>query len=85
MVDAPLSADTTADAESVQIARWRAMSPAEKLALVDALTVMVLRLQREGLRLRQPKLDDSAAFRILVGLRLGEELATRAYGQPRDG
>ncbi|MGH7663730.1 MAG: hypothetical protein ACRENI_05470 [Gemmatimonadaceae bacterium] len=74
---APLSVDTSAAAGAVQVAAWRTMSPAEKLAQVQALTTAVLWLEREGLRRRYPSLGPNALHRAAVVRRLGADLAAR--------
>jgi len=76
---APLSSDTSAAAGAVQFAAWRAMSPAEKLAQVQALTTAVLWLEREGLRRRYPSLGPNELHRAAVVRRLGPELAARVH------
>lgn len=80
----PLSLDTTPDIAARQMARWRAMSPAEKLALVRELNLSLLGLERAGIRLRQPGITDQEIARIVADRRLGVELARRVHG-PRDG
>jgi hypothetical protein len=81
---APLAADTSAAAGAVQFAAWRAMSPAEKLAQVQALTTAVLWLEREGLRRRNPLLGPHELHRAAIARRLGPELAARvaSFGPP---
>ena len=76
---APLSIDTTAAAYAVQLAAWRAMSPAEKLVQVQALTTAVLWLEREGLRRRYPLLGPDELHRAAVVRRLGPDLAAVAF------
>ena len=74
-----LSLDTSAAAGAVQFAAWRAMSPAEKLAQVQALTRAVLWLEREGLRRRNPSLSPNELHQAAIVRRLGPELAARVY------
>lgn len=69
--------DTSEAAAAIQLAAWRAMSPAEKLAQVRALTGFVLRLEREGLRRRHPDLGTAALHQLAVARRLGPTLAAR--------
>jgi hypothetical protein len=76
---APLAADTSAAASAVQLAAWRSMSPAEKLAQVQALTTAALWLEREGLRRRHPLLGRNELHHAAVVRRLGAELAARVY------
>lgn len=79
----PLSADTTAEAAEAQFAVWRAMSPAEKLALVGSLSAMVLRLEREGIRMRNPSMSEEDIRRAVLVKRLGPELAAKVLGDGR--
>ena len=74
-----LSADTTAAAAAVQFAAWRAMTPAEKLAVVGSITTMVLRLEREGLRRRNPTFSEEELHHAAIVRRLGRALADRVY------
>jgi len=85
MPSALRSADTSDAAAEMQRARWRAMSPRERLIQVCASTRAVLRLEREGIRLREPMLGEGDAFRRMAGRRLGETLATRVYGPLHGG
>jgi hypothetical protein len=75
----PLSTDTSAAAAEVQFSVWRAMSPAQKLEQVRALTRMVLWLGREGLRRRDPSPTPEELHLAAVARRLGPELFARVY------
>ena len=79
---APLSIDTTAAAAAVQLAAWRAMTPAGRLAQVGALTAAVLHLEREGLRRRHPSLTPDELHRSAIIRRLGPVLAGQVYPPP---
>jgi len=80
----PLLTDTHPDIAARQMARWRAMSPSEKLELVRALNLSLLELERAGIRMRQPGITDQEIARIVADRRLGVELAEKVYG-PRRG
>src|SRR5687767_8657986 len=80
----PLSIDTSTAASAVQLAAWRAMSPAEKLVQVQALTTAVLWLEREGLRRRHPLLSPDELHRAAVVRRLGPDLAARVPFAPHE-
>jgi hypothetical protein len=82
-VPQPLSADTSAEAAEVQFAVWRAMSPAEKLALVGSLSEMALRLEREGIRMRNPSMSEEEIRRAVLVKRVGPELAAKVLGDDR--
>ena len=79
---APLSTDTAATAAAVQVAAWRAMTPAGRLAQVGALTAAVLHLEREGLRRRHPSLTPDELHRAAIMRRLGPVLADEVYPLP---
>lgn len=74
-----LSADTSPDAYARQLDAWRAMSPADKLALVREMTQAVLLLEREGLRRRHPTLGPAELHQAAIDRRLGPALAARVY------
>ena len=70
-------ADTTADAQAVQDALQRRLSPAEKLAQVARLSRMVDVLSIEGLKRRHPTATDDMIRDLRAELRLGRDLAAR--------
>ena len=74
-----LSADTSVDAERVQIERWRAMTPAEKLHLVSSISRTAFALTLAGLRHRHPDESEREIFLRFAVINLGRELAERAY------
>lgn len=59
---------------------YREMSPARKLAIVDDLIRTNRQLLWAGLKHRHPEETEARLERRLLGLVLGEDLATRAYG-----
>jgi len=76
----PLAVDTAADADALQFALYRRMSPAEKAARVAELTRTAHVLALAGLRERYPA---AAAGELLLRLavrRLGAETVARVYG-----
>lgn len=73
--------DTSADAERVQFQIWREMPAWRKLELVAQMNETVRELAMLGLRQRYPKAADAELVRRYAALTLGEELATRAYGE----
>jgi hypothetical protein len=77
-------ADTTAAAQAIQDALLRRISPAEKLAQVARLSRMVDQLSVEGLRQRDPTVDERVLRYRRAELRLGRELAARVYDAPHD-
>lgn len=76
----PLSLDTPSDVEALQISRYRAMSPAEKIARVTDLnrtaeTMATARLQREYGPLTPRELELR-----LAALRLDRETMVEVFG-----
>jgi hypothetical protein len=79
MVPKPLASDTSAEVERMQIERWRAMTAAEKAAIVTSLTQTVVDLARAGIRHRYPNATAREQFLRLAVVTLGSELARKAY------
>jgi hypothetical protein len=77
------SVDTAPEAQAVQDALLRRMSPARKLALVGSLSRAVVALARDGVKRRHPGADERSLEMHVAVLRLGEQLAARAYGPRR--
>jgi hypothetical protein len=80
MIHAPLSADTTPEAEAVQFALFRQMSPWQKLLCARAATRSVMRLHRAGIAQRSPGIGPEALQRQVAESQLGTALAARVYG-----
>jgi hypothetical protein len=74
-----LSRDTSAESERMQVELWRAMSPLEKLSLVSAISRNVQELSLAGIRERHPRATEDELLIRLAVLKLGGELAQRAY------
>ena len=79
MLPKPLSLDTSAVIERLQIERWRHMSAAEKAAIVSGLTQAVYDLALAGVRHRYPDASPREQFLRLAIVTLGPDLAPRAY------
>jgi hypothetical protein len=75
-----LSPDTDPEAERVQIEIFRRMPAWRKIQLVDEANQLARQLALAGLRQRHPEADPEELRRRLMGLFLGEELATEVYG-----
>lgn len=74
-----LAADTDADVERMQIAGWRAMTPAQKAAIVSGLTAAAFEMAQAGVRHRFPDATPrEQRLRLAIQVH-GPELATRAY------
>ena len=76
--------DTSPEAERVLYEIYRAMPPWRKLEIVDDAIRTSLYLAMLGLRLRHPNASEAELRRRLLGLVLGEDLATRVYGPPSE-
>jgi hypothetical protein len=74
-----LAADTTAAAESRQLAAFRRLSSTEKAELVAITTRAVLDLALAGIRLRHPGADERECFLRLAAIRLGRNVAASIY------
>jgi hypothetical protein len=75
-----LSPDTNPDAERVQIEIFRRMPAWRKIRLVEEANQISRQLALAGLKQRHPEAGPEELRRRLMGLFLGEELATRVYG-----
>jgi hypothetical protein len=75
----PLSADTAADVERMQVEGWRRMSAAEKAALISGLTQAAYDLALAGVRHRHPDASPREQFLRLALITLGHDLAIRTY------
>lgn len=71
--------DTSRTAVARQIAIWRAMDPSDKARLVASLSRAVEHMARAGIRQRHPQASDRERLLRFAILKLGPELARRAY------
>jgi hypothetical protein len=76
---AVLSDDTAPEVEEVQVRRWRAMPSAEKARLIVGLCQAADALALAGIRHRYPAASHRESFLRLAMLKLGRDLACRAY------
>jgi len=67
--------------EAMQIQLWRQASPTRKMHMVAQLNACVHMLALAGLRSRYPQASESELRRRLADLLLGEELASKVYGE----
>jgi hypothetical protein len=74
-----LSADTSREAEDMQVRQWRAMSSVEKARLITSLCRMADAMAIAGLRQRHPAATERECFLRFAALKLGRELAERVY------
>ena len=76
--------DTAPEVWHMLIERWRAMSPAEKLAVVDAANRACEALAAVGVRRRHPEASDDEVRQRVIALRLGRQLSVAVYGWDPD-
>ena len=76
-----LSSDTHPKMEALQIQLWRQASPTRKMQMLAQLNHAARTLALAGLRSRYPQASEVELRRRLAGLLLGEELASKVYGE----
>ena len=76
----PLAADTTLEAEQRQLEIWRAMTPAQKFALLDDLYASANLFIEAGIRMRHPDADPDEVRMRRLALTLGRDVVRRLYG-----
>jgi hypothetical protein len=76
----PLTRDTSAEAERLQIERWRSMTPAEKWHAFTELMELTQALAEAGVRRRHPAADAREVFLRVAALRLDRGTMIRVYG-----
>ena len=74
------SADTCPEVEAMVLARWRLMTPADKLAEIDDLHRSVEEVAMMGIRLRHPEADDREVLVRLAALKYDRTLIVEAFG-----
>jgi len=74
-----LASDTSAAAEEVQVGRWRMLTGGEKLQILAALSDAVEQMALAGIAARFPQASPRERFLRLAILKLGADLAVRAY------
>lgn len=79
------SADTSPEAERVQIALLRQASIARRIGLLRSLTSTALRLSRRATRRRHPTLDAANVAIAWAALQYGHEVIERLGVTPREG
>ena len=75
-----LSRDTDREAERVLVEIMKALPAWKKLALLDDACTTARALALAGLRARHPQASDATLHRMLMGLLLGDEIASRVWG-----
>jgi hypothetical protein len=74
-----LSPDTSADAEALQIQRWREMSDLEKADLIRGACRAARAMALAGIRARHPDAPDSELIPRFAALTLGVDVARLLY------
>jgi hypothetical protein len=74
-----IPADTTPEAEAVQLDVYRRMTPEKKLQLIFQMNDQLRELLAAGVRLRHPDYGDKHVKLAVIRLWLGAELFSRAY------
>jgi anti-sigma factor RsiW len=75
----PVALDTSDEVHARQVARWRAMSPSERAALVEVLSADVTEMALTDIR-REHTRGSAGERRELVARRYGRSLADEVYG-----
>ncbi len=76
-----LFSDTHPKMEALQIQLWRQASPTRKMQMVAQLNASAQMLALAGLRSQYPQASKAELRRRLASLILGEELASKVYGE----
>ncbi len=83
MAQVSIPADTDPAAFAVLVERWRSMSVAERVDLVDQVTADVERMARAGIRATHPEMTEPEIRHELARRRFGAALADEAYRHRR--
>jgi hypothetical protein len=76
--------DTHPKMEALQIELWRTASPTRKMQMLAHLNQAARLLTLAGLRSLYPRAGEAELQRRLAGLLLGEEIASKVYGELPD-
>ena len=83
MSHASLPADTECEVFRRQLARFREMTPLQRLELADQLSADVTELALIGIRAQHPEYGPAEVLAELVRRRYGKELASAAFPHAR--
>jgi hypothetical protein len=72
--------DTAPAIEALRTEGFRRMSPAQKFALVNALTKNIRQLALTGIRMRNPGIDGHEAMLRLAAMSVDRATLTKAFG-----
>jgi hypothetical protein len=79
MIGVPFAADTTPEADRVQIEIFRRMAPEQRLKQALELTEFARALSAAGVRSRHPGYSDHQVHMAVIKLTLGDEVFQRVY------
>jgi hypothetical protein len=75
----PIAADTSPEADAVQLEAYRQMGGAGRVQVMFRLNDMVRQTAMAGIRRRHPGYDDAEVLLALAALLYGEDLVRRAW------
>jgi hypothetical protein len=75
----PIAADTSPDADAVQVEAYRRMGGARRAQVMFQLSEMARRTTEAGIRKRHPEYDDARVMLAFARLAHGDELVRRAW------
>ncbi len=75
----PIAADTSPEADAVQVEAYRHMGGAERVQVMFRLNQMVRQTAMAGIRRRHPDYGDADVLVALAQLLYGEDLVRRAW------
>ena len=75
----PVAADTSPDADAVQVEAYRRMGGAARVQAMFRLTRVARGLAEAGIRSRHPEYDDGRVRLALARLLYGDDLVRRAW------
>jgi len=74
------SPDTSREADEMQFAYWRRLTPAQKARIVAGLTRMTNQLARAGIRMRHPNATPREMDLRLMALRVDRAVMIKYFG-----
>lgn len=74
-----IAADTSPEADAVQLEAYRRMGGTGRVQVMFRLSVMAREAAAAGIRARHPEYDDAQVKRALARLRYGDDVARAAW------
>jgi hypothetical protein len=75
----PRSFDTTPEADAVQLALYRKMSPSDRVRIAHQMSLDARAITLAAIRQRHPEYDDASARWALFRLLVGDDLFQKAW------